>query len=74
MSEHMFGVTRAKLSAREVRRRDRIAKAAGAHGFNYTKDGQGHIGWFTGPNLGSPFDRDMARRVLGAIGHATTTL
>jgi len=40
----------------------------GGTGYTQIKDpGQGWIGWYTGPNLGDPFDRDLARRVLARI-------
>lgn len=78
MSEYMFGVSRGqKLTPAQVRRRDRIAREQGAHGYIYTTiPGSGRMGWYTGPNLGEPFDRRLAARVLDAVEtaeHGTAT-
>ncbi len=68
MSEHMFGVTHAKVSARECNRRDRICREEGGHGYTQIKEaGGGWLGWFSGPNLGDPFDRDLAKRVTARV-------
>jgi len=73
MSEYMFGVTHEKLSARECQRRSRICKAEGGYGYTQIDDSHGTavggrwIGWFSAPNLGAPFDKALARRVLERI-------
>jgi hypothetical protein len=71
MSEHMFGVTRHKLSARDVARRDRICREEGGYGYTQVDDSPAHgnrwIGWFVGPNRGEPFNRQLADRVLARI-------
>lgn len=72
MSEFMFGVYRGKLSARECARRDRICRDEGGYGYTQINDpGQGWIGWYTGPNLGAPFDGDLAARVTARVGGAS---
>lgn len=78
MSEHMFGVTRGKLSRDEVKRRDRICRELGGYGFTQIDESHGTahggrwIGWFSGPNRGDPFDRVFAREVLEATDHGKT--
>jgi hypothetical protein len=68
MSEYMFGVTRKRLSARDVKRRDRICVEEGGTGYQQICDpGSGWKGWFTGLNLGSPFDDDLRRRVMSRV-------
>jgi hypothetical protein len=75
MSEHMFGVEHRKLSAREVARRDRICRADGGYGYTQIDDSHGTaaggrwIGWYSGPNRGEPFDRDLAARVLAHVAN-----
>ena len=68
MSEHMFGVTREKITQREYDRRNRICIEEGGHGYTEIHDpGQGWLGWFSGPNRGEPFDRQLERRVLDRV-------
>lgn len=75
MAEYMFGVTRRKLSAPVVKRRDRICTEEG--GWGYTQINESHgtdhrgrwVGWFTGPNRGEPFDGDLAARVYARVGN-----
>jgi hypothetical protein len=46
-------------------RRDAICVEEGGTGFTYARiPGEGWRGWFTGPNLGDPFDGNLAKRVL----------
>lgn len=65
--EHHFGVHRGRLSAADVERRARIAQQHGACFVYALIPGDGWRGWYAGPNLGDPFNRDMARRVLDAV-------
>ena len=77
MSEYMFGVTREKLTVKEQNRRDRIARRiAKEHGINprcagfsqiLEPTGQ-YLGWFTIPNRGEPFDRELAKEINIACG------
>lgn len=61
--EFMFGVRKGKLTAREERRRERIARKHDVV-FNYFNDpGNGWVSWFSGPNYGEPFDGALARAV-----------
>lgn len=74
MTEHMFGVSRRKLSQRAVKRRDRICKDLGGYGYTQYDESHGTacggrwVGWFSGPNLGEPFDGRLAREVMDAVG------
>ena len=66
MSEYCFGVTREKLSQREVARRDKIAKAVAGPlaGYDQINDpGEGWSGWFSVPNRGMPFDLQVQREI-----------
>lgn len=73
MSDHMFGVVRGRVSAREVKRRDRICRAHGGYGYTQmdrshgTAHGGDWLGWYSAPNRGEPFDRSLAREVLAAV-------
>ena len=77
MSEYMFGVTHGKVSRAESARRDRICQDEG--GYGYTQMDQSHgtahggrwIGWYSGPNRGEPFDRDLAARVRARAERAS---
>ena len=65
--EFMFGVRKGKLTAREERRRERIARKHGVV-FNYGDfPGNGWMSWFAGPNYGEPFDGALARAVRSDI-------
>lgn len=76
MSDFIFGVERRRVSAREVARRNRVCRAEGGYGYCQVDESHGTAsggrwrGWFRGPNRGEPFDRDLARRVLGRLGLA----
>lgn len=69
MSEYLFGVVKDDgPSAALAKRWDRICREEGGSGYTWTRrpdvnDGR-YQGWFSGPNLGHPFDRDLERRVL----------
>lgn len=70
MGEYIFGVRTAttRLPAAEVKRRDRICCEEGGTGYVQIKEPTGQWkGWFTGPNLGCPFDRDLAHRVMARV-------
>ena len=76
MSEYFFGLGPGWLP----KRADKIARKHGAYLVNYT-DAQCSCGygcrpytckrsrrhWFAGPNLGSPFDQQMANAVLNEL-------
>lgn len=75
MAEYTFGVSRRydrPTPAREAQRRDRICRREG--GYGWTEIDSGHrgtgpwLGWYSGPNRGEPFDRQLAARVLTAVG------
>lgn len=68
-AEHFFGVSRERLSPREARRQDKIARQFGAHLVEVMYlPGVGYQRWFAGPNRGEPFNSRLARRVADAIG------
>jgi len=69
MSEYMFGITRVRVSNSVAKKLDAICKAEGGTGFTgpVSFPGNDIRGWFTGPNLGSPFDKDLSNRVQNAI-------
>lgn len=71
MTEHMFGITKRRLSARDAKRRDTICKREGGYGYtqyDQSMRGQGDwLGWFSGPDNGRPFTDALARRVLAAV-------
>ena len=68
MSVCMFGITNKKLSQAEVERNDKACKAEGDYGYTQIQESNGQYrGWFSGPNHGSPFDADLAARVLNRI-------
>lgn len=64
MSEYMFGITKTEPSQKVYDQLDAICKEEGGFGFTWLDIPGNRIGWFSGPNLGSPFDEDLARRVL----------
>ncbi len=69
MSEYMWGCCRERLSQQEVRRRDRACRAEGGYGYTQIDESHGTaaggrwIGWYSGPNRGEPFDRQLAAAV-----------
>lgn len=71
MNEFMFGLSKTAVSRQEANRRESIAKR---HGCWFTEvnvtngDTPGinngrYQSWFSGPNQGWPFDRDLANAV-----------
>jgi len=70
MSEHMFGVGKGEVSKAECRRVEKAARAVRSDvAFTCVfLRGTGWQHWFSGPNRGEPFDRQMADEVLAAVG------
>lgn len=67
-TEYMFGVGRTRLSARECRRRDRICVAEGGYGFTQIHEPTGEWrSWFSAPNRGEPWNRELEARVLARV-------
>ena len=66
MSEHMFLLTKKRLTQAQAARIDMIVKDCGGLRFCGPVDlpGNNPTGWCVGPNLGSPFDIDLRQRVL----------
>jgi len=64
MSEFMFLHTRSRLTSEELEKLSAVALSRGAQ-FNYIgrTPGQSVTGWFTGPNLGYPFDKMLFQEV-----------
>ena len=70
MSEYHFSTGRGKVSGRLAKRADAVARKHGAY-FVAADLPEGPRYWFSGPNLGHPFDAAMARAVredLAAAG------
>lgn len=63
MSTYHFGLGNGRVKASIVKQAERIAKRHDAYFVATTLPGQGHRFWFSGPNLGFPFDRAMAQAV-----------
>ena len=67
MSQHMFSVSRNKPSRANARRIASIAKRHECTFVEYVDPGSKYQNWFSGPNLGHPFDDAMARAVMGDL-------
>ncbi len=69
MNEYMFGVTSAKITKREGKRRDKIARQ---HGGTFVGPvsipGNRSTGWFAITNLGEPHTRRRSADILSACG------
>lgn len=72
MSEYMFGMTKIKPSRSKVKKMEKICREEGGDGYVEVNVKQGdcpginngyYQGWFVGPNLGAPFDQQLAKRV-----------
>jgi hypothetical protein len=63
MREYMFGVSRQKPSRKAAKTMERIAKKHGAYLVETRLPGTGYQRWFAGPNLGSPFDRQLSHAI-----------
>lgn len=68
MAEYLFGVTHAKLTKREVSRRDKVARKYGFCFVYGEFPGEGMKGWFAGPNRGCPFDERTASAISRDLG------
>lgn len=71
MSEFMFSVSRTRVTAKQVRQLQRIAKKHGAS-FIEVSGPQfgGYQSWFTSRNMGAPFDQQRADAVAADIAAA----
>jgi hypothetical protein len=68
MSEYIFGTTRTPVNAAVARKIDAIRIEEGGHGYtSFREPGNPTRGWFTGPNLGFPFDRALSARVMARV-------
>lgn len=67
MSQHIFGVSRTRITRAQARKLSRIAKRHDATLVEATLPGTGYQRWFAGPNLGFPFDRSTAQAVAAEI-------
>lgn len=76
MSEYFFGLSHNRITRKEARRREQIAKK---HGANLSeaniKEGDSpginngrYFAWFSCPNRGEPFDSRTRLAVLSEIG------
>lgn len=72
MSEFMFSITRNKPTRATAKKMHRICREEGGFGFTEVNVKEGdapginngrYQGWFCGPNRGTPFDQDLAKRV-----------
>lgn len=64
MGEYIFGVGDGRLAEKTAKAAGRIARRHGCWLVRYTEgDGSSPRYWFSGPNRGEPFDRDMAAAV-----------
>lgn len=70
MSQYFFGLYNGHLTARLVKRVE--AEYPDVAVINYTEPNGHKRGWFSGPNLGAPFDGAMARDVM-AFAHKIAT-
>lgn len=67
MSEHVFGVSRQRITRDQARKLERIAKRHDATLVEVVLPGVGYQRWFAGPNLGFPFDRAVETAVACEI-------
>lgn len=74
MSEYMFGVGRGKVSAAKAKKVNTIAKKHDARFIAANIPGDGFKYWFSGPNLGAPFDKAMADAVYADLDTAGISL
>lgn len=69
MSEYMWGVGRGEVANYDEI--DRVAREVGGYGLtNVDLPGEGWRYWFSGPNLGSPFDAALERETREALSAA----
>jgi len=68
-NEYFFGLSKPyakRLSAAEVKRRERIAEKHGCD-FIHGDMPDGYKYWFAGPNRGTPFDGALAAEVMAEV-------
>lgn len=63
MSTYHFGLGNGRVKTTIVKKVERIAKRHNAYFVATTLPGERPRYWFSGPNLGFPFDRAMAQAV-----------
>lgn len=68
--EYAFGGGRGELAKRVYDRADKIARKHECVLVNVDLPGGGWRYWFAGPNLGEPFNREMARDVYADLRKA----
>ncbi len=69
MSEFIFGVLIGKLTKAQQRARRAAAKKHAAT-WIYAELPDGYRSWFSAPNYGAPFDRQLAAAVAAEIGES----
>ena len=76
MSEFSFGVCKEKPTLAQAKRRDKICTEEGGYGYTECNRKRGaspqindgdYMGWYSGPNMGSPFDDRLAHKVLDRV-------
>lgn len=67
MSEFFFMLGNGRVPDDVYERADKIARVHGATLVRYFGPEKVHRYWFSGPNLGEPFDRNLAARVSQSI-------
>lgn len=63
----MFGVSRRKITRAQAHKLERIAKRHDSTLVEANIPGTGYQRWFSGPNLGFPFDRAVSQAVHADI-------
>ena len=63
MDCYLFGVRRGWLEDAEVQRYEAVAEKHGVDFYYCNMPGEGLKSWFSGPNMGAPFDRRLAESV-----------
>ncbi len=66
MGDFLFGGSTGKVSKTRAAKLDRIARRHGAR-FIAADMPEGARSWFSCPNVGAPFDADVARAVLSDV-------
>lgn len=70
MSQHMYGVSRVRPTRAAAKRMQSIAARHESDLVEATLPGTGYQRWFTGPNMGHPFDAAMSRAVADDLRRA----
>ena len=70
MSQYFWGCNKGVVSDREATRIRRALKRAGLHNAYFTREAlpNGPHYWFSGPNRGEPFDRQLQAAAEAAVG------